>query len=292
MIITLIVITVIGICIYNWDKKKQEKYIKSDSFKNHFDTLNKEQEKKQRKTNLQEKNESMMRMANNMGISIEDVKENYISDLEKKNIGTDCKDQMIQQFDIEKIKESKVFGIKAKNTGSAFMSEWFLEFINAKENQQIDNELINSEIQPQNNNQEIKKYVNQKRMHASFSDADLLHSFEKGSYEKGTLNQIVLEEILKERGLIPCSAHEKKKHKIKKELEERMENSVIEVCKSNPMINTPLAIVPITEAINTISEVYKKTFIERKDETGLNEFEITVLIEETKKKVFNNLIKH
>lgn len=288
MILTLIVIAVIGICIYNWDKKKQEKYIKSDSFKNHLDTLNREQEKK---TNLQEKNESMMRMANNMGIPIEDVKEDYISDLEKNNIGTDCKDQMMQQFDIEKIKESKVFGIKAKNTGSAFMSEWFLEYINAKENQKIDNELIDSETLLQNSNYE-KEYVDKKIMHNYFSDEDLLEPYKNESFKLGSLDQITLEDVLKERGLIPCSAHEIKKHKIKKELEERMENSVIEVCKSNPMINTPLAIVPITEAINTISEVYKKTFIERKDEIGLNEFEITVLIEETKKKVFNNLIKH
>lgn len=46
MIITLIVIAVIGVCIYNWDKKAQEKHIKSNSFKNYLDTLNKEQEKK------------------------------------------------------------------------------------------------------------------------------------------------------------------------------------------------------------------------------------------------------
>jgi hypothetical protein len=67
VVIAVIVIAVIGVCIYNWDKKEQEKYIKSYSFKNHLDILNKEQEK----------NESMLRMANDMGISIEDVKEYY-----------------------------------------------------------------------------------------------------------------------------------------------------------------------------------------------------------------------
>lgn len=46
MIITLIVIAVIGVCIFNWDKKRQAQHIKSDSFKNHLDTLNKEREKK------------------------------------------------------------------------------------------------------------------------------------------------------------------------------------------------------------------------------------------------------
>ncbi|MDD2674555.1 MAG: hypothetical protein PHF81_06700 [Flavobacterium sp.] len=79
---------------------------------------------------------------------------------------------------------------------------------------------------------------------------------------------------------------------LKKLLEERMENSVIEVCKTNPMINTPLAVIAITEAIGIVSENYKKNLIEGKDEIGLNEFEITVLIEEAKKKIFNNLIEH
>lgn len=64
MIITLIVIAVIVvyIYIYNWDKKEQEKYIKS-----YLETLDKEQEK----------NESMLSMATDIGISIEDVKEYY-----------------------------------------------------------------------------------------------------------------------------------------------------------------------------------------------------------------------
>ena len=202
MIIILLVIAAIGLYIYKSSIKDG-------------DIENEESEQRGlliKKTDLQERNESMLRMANNMGITIEEVKEDYITDLEKNNIGTDFKDQIIEDLDREKIHESRIFGIKAKNTGSALMREWFIEYISAKENQKIDDEFIDSEIQPKNNNQEIKKYVNQKRMHASFSDADLLYSFEKGSYEKGTLNQIVLEEILKERNLIPCSAHDRKKY--------------------------------------------------------------------------------
>jgi hypothetical protein len=44
--------------------------------------------------------------------------------------------------------------------------------------------------------------------------------------------------------------------------------------------------------VGIVSESYKKNLIEGKEEIGLNEFEIITLIEETKKKIFNNLIKH
>lgn len=234
MIITLLVIAVIGLYIY-------KSSIKDGDIENEESEQRGSSITKRKKTNFQERNKSMVRMANNMGISVEEVKEDYISDLEKNNIGTDFKAQIIEDLEFGKIEESKVFGIKPENTGSALMREWFIEYISAKENQKIDEEV---------------------------------------------------EEILKERNLIPCSAHDKKKYEMRMQLEERMENSVIEVCKTNPMINTPLAVIAITEAIGIVSENYKKNLIEGKDEIGLNEFEITVLIEEAKKKIFNNLIEH
>lgn len=282
MIIILLVIAAIGLYIYKSSIKDG-------------DIENEESEQRGlliKKTDLQERNESMLRMANNMGITIEEVKEDYITDLEKNNIGTDFKDQIIEDLDREKIHESRIFGIKAKNTGSALMREWFIEYISAKENQKIDDEFIDSEIQPQNNNQEIKKYVNQKRMHASFNDADLLYSFEKGSYEKGTLNQIVLEEILKERNLIPCSAHDRKKYGMRMRLEEMMENNVIEYCKNKTMTDPFSALIAVNEALDVFAEVYEKSISERKDEISLNEFEISTLIEEIRNKIFNKLIKH
>ncbi|WP_372757998.1 hypothetical protein [Mariniflexile sp.] len=75
-------------------------------------------------------------------------------------------------------------------------------------------------------------------------------------------------------------------------LEEKMENKVIEVCNSNPMMGTPLASLAVMEAIMVVSENYKKSMLEGIEQLGLNEMEVIELIEDVKKKVYNNLIEH
>lgn len=75
-------------------------------------------------------------------------------------------------------------------------------------------------------------------------------------------------------------------------LEEKMESKVIEVCKSNPMMGTPLASLAVMEAIKVVSENYKKSMLEGIEQLSLNETEVIDLIEEVKKKVYNNLIEH
>ena len=79
---------------------------------------------------------------------------------------------------------------------------------------------------------------------------------------------------------------------LRKMLEEKMENKVLDVCKSNPMMGTPLASLAVMEAIKVVSENYKKSMLEGIEQLSLNETEVIDLIEEVKAKVYNNLIEH
>tara|TARA_R110002074_G_scaffold224004_2_gene394998 strand:- start:1836 stop:2084 length:249 start_codon:yes stop_codon:yes gene_type:complete len=79
---------------------------------------------------------------------------------------------------------------------------------------------------------------------------------------------------------------------LRKMLEEKMESKVLDVCKDNPMMETSLAGIAVIDAINKVSDIYKKSLLEGIDQLSLNEDEVIGLIDEVKKTVYNNLIEH
>lgn len=91
------------------------------------------------KINLREKerNESLERIAINMGISPNEVKEDYILELKKKGIGNTSIDEVKQHFQQLKLEESGMFNVSPENTPSAFMEEWYEEYMNNRDYQHM-----------------------------------------------------------------------------------------------------------------------------------------------------------
>lgn len=122
----LIVVTFIGFCIYKVTTKSQEDYINSGEFKKRNPNI-----ETTTKSNDQERNESMIRMANNMNVPIDEVKVDYIQDLRKNNISADCKNELLFRIKEKKIEESISFNISPQNTATAIMEEWLIEYFDS-----------------------------------------------------------------------------------------------------------------------------------------------------------------
>ncbi|MEP5255477.1 MAG: hypothetical protein ABJQ39_10500 [Winogradskyella arenosi] len=130
IIITLIIGAFIGFYIYNVTTKNQEEYLNSEEFKKRNSNI-----KKPTKSNEQERNESMLRMASNMNIPVEKVKEDYMQDLKKNKLKADFKEEMLFQIGAKKIEESISFNISPQNTATAIMEEWLIEYFDDLKNE-------------------------------------------------------------------------------------------------------------------------------------------------------------
>ncbi|ARV07868.1 hypothetical protein BTO04_14710 [Polaribacter sp. SA4-10] len=127
IIIILIIGVIIGFFIYNFTITDQEEHIYSEEFK--------------KRKNDKERNESIIRMANNISLPIEEVKEDYIKDLKKNNIKADFREEMFFQIGVKKIEESISFNISPQNTVTAIMEEWLIEYFDTlkEESSEVDN---------------------------------------------------------------------------------------------------------------------------------------------------------
>jgi hypothetical protein len=133
IIITLIIGTFIGFYIYENSTNIQENPLK-------------EGESNKAKSSTQERNESMQRIANNMNIPIDTIKEDFLNDLKKNNINASSKDEILKDVKIKKQEESNNFNISEQNTASAIIEEWFIEYFDdlIDESNEVENFITNN----------------------------------------------------------------------------------------------------------------------------------------------------
>lgn len=85
------------------------------------------------KSREQDKRDSLLRMAENIGCSPAQVKENYIKGLKEQQLTAAQTKEAIQMCRQKKYEESKVFNIDPDDTASAYMEEWTKEYLKNKE---------------------------------------------------------------------------------------------------------------------------------------------------------------
>lgn len=85
------------------------------------------------KSRDQDKRESLIRMARNLGCLPSQVKECFINGLKEQNLTVAQTEKAIQMSRQKKYEESKVFNIDPDDTAAAYMEEWTKEFLDNKE---------------------------------------------------------------------------------------------------------------------------------------------------------------
>lgn len=86
-----------------------------------------------KQTDIQEKENSVIRMARNMNCSVDEVKAKYFEDFKDNGFEELGLDFIIQKLELEKYKEAEFFKIDPQNTGSALKIEWTKEYFNTIE---------------------------------------------------------------------------------------------------------------------------------------------------------------
>jgi|GEM_PF-4406737 len=86
------------------------------------------------KTRSKDKEDSLLRMARNMGCTPDEVKEGYIEDLKSQNLDQNKYSMMIQILKEKKYEESKLLNIDPDDTSSAYMEKWTKEYFNKIDN--------------------------------------------------------------------------------------------------------------------------------------------------------------
>lgn len=99
-----------------------------------------------------DKNESLSRLAKNMGCSIDTVKASYLSTLRSQEIAASDYKSMMSVLENKKAEEGRFFRIHPDDTAVAFMEQWTREFF---ENEEYKNKAkseaeINAEILTEN----------------------------------------------------------------------------------------------------------------------------------------------
>lgn len=88
------------------------------------------------KTRSKDKEDSLLRMARNMGCAPDEVKEGYINDLKSQNLDQNKYSMMIKFLKEKKYEESKLLNIDPDDTSAAYMEKWTKEYINSLNNTQ------------------------------------------------------------------------------------------------------------------------------------------------------------